>query len=67
MIAYIFCLFLYKIRKLLFLYFSMIVFIGMILFIIYFDTVIPKSDLVYNSIKFGNLYEAIYSSYTIIT
>ena len=67
MVAYTFILFFYKIRKLLFLYFSMIIFVGMILFIIYFDAKIPKSDLLYNTLRFGNIYESIYSSYTIIT
>ena len=67
MVALTFIHFLYKIRKLLFLYFSMVVTIGMILFIIYFDTTIPQSDLVYNELRFNSLYESVYSSYTIIT
>ena len=66
-VAYTFILFLYKIRKLLFLYFSMVIFIGMILFIIYFDVQIPKYDLIYNAIRFGDIYSSIYSSYTILT
>ena len=59
--------FLNKIRKLLVLYFSMILFIGMMLFVLYFDIKDENNDIFYNKLKFNNLYDSLYSSYTIMT
>ena len=59
--------FLNKIRKLLVLYFSMILFIGMMLFVLYFDIKDENNDIFYNKLKFNNLYNSLYSSYTIMT
>ena len=55
-IAANFFVFLYKIRKLILLYYSMILFTGMLLFVLYFDVNEESTDVFYNRLNFRSLY-----------
>lgn len=57
--------FIYKIRKVLVMYLSMVLFSGLILFTLYFDSTESTHDLYYSKMDFSTISNAVYSSYTI--
>ena len=57
--------FVYKIRKVLAIYLSMIIFSGLVLFTLYFDSGESTHDLYYSKMDFSTISNAVYSSYTI--
>ena len=59
--------FLLKIKKFYFLYFSTIIFIGMMLNVLYFDIEEESYDLYFSKLDFSSISDSIYSSYTIFT
>lgn len=59
--------FLFKIKKFYILYFSIVIFIGMLLNVLYFDMEEESYDLYFSKLNFSGISESIYSSYTIFT
>ena len=59
--------FLYKIRKLYMLYFSIVLAIGVLLNVLYFDIEDDNNDLFFSKLDFSTFANSIYSSYTILT
>ena len=59
--------FLFKIRKLFMLYFSVVVIVGVLLNVLYFDIEDDNNDLFFSKLDFSTFRNSIYSSYTILT
>lgn len=60
-------LFYYRAKKLYFLYLTMVLFLGMLLNVLYFDVDEEVTDLFYSKLDFSNVLTSFYSSYTIMT
>lgn len=59
--------FYWKIKKLYMLYLSMVLVLGMLLNVLYFDVTEEASDLYFNKFDFSNIITSFYTSYTVIT
>ncbi len=59
--------FIYKARKMFFLYLSVVVLTGMCLFVLYYDIEDDNTLMMYSKLDFSTISHSIYTSYTIMT